>query len=153
MIILLFFVFGILGYLLEGIFNRLTIKINLEALLGKPKKSFFCFSSPYMIPVFGVGAVLINLIYKIPFLQKLSTAPILMLVGGIVMTLVELSFGILLNKKLKLNIWDYSNSKIKLFGKEIPLNYMGQIDVLHGFLWCLLTIPICLTDTFIRFLA
>ena len=47
-------------------------------------------------------------------------------------TSVEFIAGLILNKKLQLNIWDYSRQ---------PLNIMGQICPLYTLLWFLLCIP------------
>ena len=54
--------------------------------------------------------------------------------GSAVITLIEFTFGILFNKILKKNVWDYS---------DIPLNIMGQICPLFSVLWAFLCIPIC----------
>lgn len=54
--------------------------------------------------------------------------------GGTIITLFELLCGLILNLKLKLNIWDYSNRR---------LNIKGQICPLFSLLWMLLYMPIC----------
>ena len=54
--------------------------------------------------------------------------------GGTIITLFELLCGLILNLKLKLNIWDYSNRR---------LNIKGQICLLFSLLWMLLCLPIC----------
>jgi uncharacterized membrane protein len=53
--------------------------------------------------------------------------------GSIIITAVELLFGIVLNRFLKLGIWDYSN---------MPLNILGQVCPLFSFYWLLLCIPV-----------
>ncbi len=55
-------------------------------------------------------------------------------VGSAVITLTEFVFGILFNKILKKNVWDYS---------DMPLNIMGQVCPLFSVLWAFLCIPIC----------
>ena len=58
------------------------------------------------------------------------------LLGSFVITLVEYFFGLIVNKKLKLDVWDYS---------DMPLNISGQVCLLYSFLWgllCLLIFPI-----------
>ncbi len=55
-------------------------------------------------------------------------------VGSAVITLTEFVFGILFNKILKKNVWDYS---------DMPLNIMGQVCPLFSILWAFLCIPIC----------
>ena len=47
-------------------------------------------------------------------------------VGGLILTAVELIFGIILNIILNLNIWDYSNE---------PYNFLGQICLSYMYLW------------------
>lgn len=58
------------------------------------------------------------------------------LICGVLVTLVELLSGLILNVKLDLNIWDYSD----LWG-----NFMGQICPQFSLLWfalCLIFIPV-----------
>ncbi len=55
------------------------------------------------------------------------------LVGSFVITSVELAFGLVLNYRLKMDIWDYSDKRF---------NFMGQICLLYTFLWGLLSIPV-----------
>lgn len=56
------------------------------------------------------------------------------LLGGAVITLCEFLCGIIVNIKLKLNVWDYSNNKF---------NIKGQICPFYSVLWTLLCLPIC----------
>lgn len=56
------------------------------------------------------------------------------LLGSLIITAIEYSFGIVLNKMLKLGIWDYSN---------MPFNLSGQVCLLYSFLWALLCLLIC----------
>lgn len=53
-------------------------------------------------------------------------------IGAAVISVVELLFGIILNKIMKLNVWDYSS---------MSFNIMGQICPLYSFLWFLLSFP------------
>ena len=50
--------------------------------------------------------------------------------GSILVTFVELIFGIIFNIILKKNVWDYS---------KMPLNFFGQICIIYSFFWCLLS--------------
>lgn len=54
-------------------------------------------------------------------------------IGMLVITLIEFSIGILVNKVLQLGVWDYSMLKF---------NIMGQISLLYSALWFLLGIPL-----------
>ena len=55
------------------------------------------------------------------------------LVGGGVITAIELMAGILFNKLLKMKVWDYSH---------LPFNFRGQICLVYSVLWCLLCLPV-----------
>lgn len=62
------------------------------------------------------------------------------LIGGIIITIIELIFGVLFNQDF--HIWDYRN---------IPLNYMGQICVPFSLLWCLLSVVAIILDDYLRY--
>ena len=47
-------------------------------------------------------------------------------------TLIELAFGLFLNRKLKKKIWDYS---------KLPFNYKGQICLPFTIAWAALSLP------------
>lgn len=62
--------------------------------------------------------------------------------GSLIITAVELLFGIVLNRFLRLEIWDYS---------EMPLNILGQVCPLFSLYWLLLCVPVSyLTKSFTR---
>lgn len=64
--------------------------------------------------------------------------PLQMLIGCLIITGTELIAGIVLNMWLGLNIWDYSN---------MPLNLWGQICLPFSFLWFFLSaVAIALDD-------
>lgn len=52
---------------------------------------------------------------------------------AIIITFSELVFGLIINKWLKLGVWDYS---------AIPLNIYGQICPLYSLIWFLSGFPI-----------
>lgn len=64
------------------------------------------------------------------------------LIGGGIITALEMIFGIVLNIYLKLNIWDYSS---------LPLNFMGQVCIPFSMIWCGLSCVGILLDDFIRY--
>jgi uncharacterized membrane protein len=145
MLIILAMFYGMAGYILEGVFNRLTMGNIVEDALYKPDKAMFCYSSIWMIPIFALAGVSISLVYHyVPFLQRYITIPLMMLIGAMIVDVIELGSGLLLNKVFKLKIWDYSDSKFNLF---------GQIDLMHSVSWAGLTIAICFKNDLIRFLA
>lgn len=53
-------------------------------------------------------------------------------IACIIITSLELIFGLVFNVWLGLNIWDYSNQ---------TLNFMGQICLVYSILWFLLSLP------------
>ena len=135
----------------EVIFNAITFS-QLNTLLGKKRIALFGYTSLWLIPVGGLIVLLLSLIYSIPGLSSLPKFPVLMLIGCIVITALELGSGMLFNKVLKIGIWDYSNIKIKLFGKVIPLNFKGQISVYHSLGWFGLSYLIFKLLDFINFI-
>ncbi len=54
------------------------------------------------------------------------------IVGGVIITAVELGIGGIVNLRLGWGVWDYS---------DVPLNYKGQICLLFSMLWCFLSLP------------
>lgn len=54
--------------------------------------------------------------------------------GAFSITGVEFSVGCVVNRWLKLNVWDYKNQ---------PGNILGQVCPLYTFLWALLCVPAC----------
>ena len=59
--------------------------------------------------------------------------PVKCIFGSMVITLVELATGIVVNLWLQLQVWDYS---------DLPMNLWGQICLPFSAAWCFLTIPI-----------
>lgn len=64
------------------------------------------------------------------------------IVGGTVITGVELLSGLFLNLYLNLNIWDYSG---------LPFNVLGQICLPFWALWCLLAVAAVVADDYLRY--
>lgn len=52
--------------------------------------------------------------------------------GSLIITTVEFAVGMVVNRMLHLNVWDYS---------ALPLNVLGQISLPFSLIWCVLTIP------------
>ena len=59
----------------------------------------------------------------------------------ILITALELAFGVVLNRILGLNIWDYS---------DLPLNFLGQICLPFTAAWFLLAAVAILLDDYLR---
>jgi uncharacterized membrane protein len=146
-LLLLLCAFGLIGFVCEWVFRGVTNKsLSIKEKLQELKLLL-------MVPCYSIACVMIGLIYKIPFMQNIKFLPLLMLMGGIIATASEFGYGILVNKVLKLNIWDYSHMKIKLFGRVIPLHIMGQIEIFHIILWLLLTPFVCYFSEIISWMA
>ena len=64
-----------------------------------------------------------------------------MLLGTIIITVLEFITGYIVNIKLGLNVWDYSNLKF---------NIMGQISLIFSFAWFVLSYFVVRLDDYIR---
>ncbi len=66
-----------------------------------------------------------------------------MLIGGAVVTTVELFSGIILNLVLKWHVWDYS---------KMPFNFLGQICLPFTLAWIGLSAVAIVLDDYLRYL-
>lgn len=64
------------------------------------------------------------------------------IIGACFVTFMELVSGIVLNIKLGLNVWDYS---------DIPFNFMGQICLPFFFAWIALSYVAIVLDDYLRY--
>lgn len=114
----IFFIFGV-SYVLLEIFYR-----------GHSATSMFF--------VGGLCGLLIGLINE--FTPKM---PVLlqMLLGSIIVTFIEFVTGYILNIKLGLHIWDYSN---------LRFNILGQVSLLFSVLWFFLSFIVIHVDDILR---
>ena len=116
--IIIFLIFGISYYLLEILWRG--------------------YSHWTMIVVGGLCGLLIGLINEIT--PKMNTV-LQMLLGSIIVTIIEFVTGYIINIKLDLNIWDYSNLKF---------NILGQVSLLFSILWFFLSYIVIKLDDCIR---
>lgn len=128
---------GLLGEMFYRIITKAKLKVNL--LL--------------MLPIYALYGAIMALLYMIPVFKQFLLLPVFMILGGMVSTLIELPFGLLYNKLLKMNVWGYLEEYITLFGKKIPISFFGQIRLKHSILYILLTPIAAYLDEFIRMLA
>lgn len=91
-----------------------------------------------MILLGGIVSVLIGLINEITPNMRMWKQ---MLLGTMLVTLFEFILGYILNIKLGLSIWDYSN---------IPFNIMGQICLPFSFLWFVLSYFVIILDDILK---
>ena len=116
--IIIFIIFGISYYLLEILWRG--------------------YSHWTMIIVGGLCGLLIGLINEIT--PKMNTI-LQMLLGSVIVTIIEFVTGYIINIKLDLNIWDYSNLKF---------NILGQVSLLFSVLWFFLSYIAIKLDDYIR---
>lgn len=89
----------------------------------------------------GLCFISIGLIGEYYFKPKKSILK-LQLISCVLITVMELVFGLIYNKVLSLNIWDYSN---------IRFNFIGQICLGYSICWFLLSLPAILFYDYIRY--
>lgn len=98
------------------------------------------FSHISMFIAGGICFILIGLLNEVlPWDLSLLSQ---MVMASLIITIVEFISGIIVNRWLHLNIWDYSN---------IPFNYMGQVCLLFTIIWFFLSYPCILLDDYLRY--
>ncbi len=81
------------------------------------------------------GGICFLLVYRIAMLD--SSLLLRSFAGAAVITAIEFAVGVTVNIVFKLDVWDYS---------DMPLNLFGQICPLYSLFWfllCLIAIPLC----------
>lgn len=96
----LFFGFSIIGYYFETIMKKVSKKPN-NTIISGPYHPFYGLGAMFMFFICGLGFS--------PWLQLLAIIPTLIL--------GEYLGGLLFNKVLKLQLWDYSSKKFNLQGQ------------------------------------
>lgn len=86
-------------------------------------------SSLWMMLVGGLLGVTLGKLNQMSWFNRLHHA-ITVLIGVVAITGIELVSGIILNRWLGFDIWDYSDSS---------LNLLGQIDWVHSLCWVAIT--------------
>lgn len=66
-----------------------------------------------------------------------------MIFCGLMITTVELAIGMVVNRHMHLNVWDYSGQQY---------NFQGQICLLYSNLWFLLSCPAILLHDYMEYL-
>ncbi len=124
--------------------NQIIIKYIILFIIGG--NSYFYvellwrgYSHITMFFLGGLCFVLIGLINEI-----LVEMPLLIQQGisSLIITILELVFGLVFNILLGMNIWDYSNLKF---------NFMGQISLRYSILWFFLSLPAIVFDDYLRY--
>ena len=87
------------------------------------------------------GAICFYFIYRINVFYPRALLPLRALYGAIFITTVELITGYIVNLRMGLNVWDYS---------DLPFHFMGQICLSYSLIWFLLCFPLCGISRLIR---
>lgn len=98
------------------------------------------YSHPSMAILGGLCFVIIGLLNEV-YTWEMSLIS-QMLISSLIITALELTTGLIVNKWLNWGVWDYSRT---------PYNFMGQICLLYTNLWFLLSLPGILLDDYIRY--
>ena len=85
------------------------------------------------IPRMGGLAIFYGFLIAVLCFSKIDAQLRGILIGSLIITAIELIFGIVFNRLLKLSVWDYS---------DMPFNLLGQVCPLFSFDWLLLCAPI-----------
>lgn len=113
-----FFIYSFLGFLLEVAFAR---------AIRSPKRDRKCFLLLPLCPVYGLGALGIlavgGLLGRWPLLVALA--------GGGAATAAEYAMGLLYQRVLGVEFWNYS---------ELPLNLGGKVCLIFSAAWGLLAL-------------
>jgi len=108
--------------------------MGIEGLYHIPNGGY---ANIIMVPIGGLCGLLIGVINEIPKFRNMKIWK-QSLIGTIITLLIEAISGYIINIKLNLHIWDYSN---------LLFNWKGQICLLFGFLWyCLMPLVIWFDD-------
>jgi uncharacterized membrane protein len=81
------------------------------------------------------GGICFSALYALNTRLKKTTLLRKCLLGTMLITSLELGVGCLLNKRLNMRVWDYSDQ---------PFNVKGQVCLLYSALWFGLCIPVSL---------
>lgn len=128
-LLLSFVIYGAFYITFEVFFTALSNSFNLPEKVGFHKNALWGVSSIWMSILGGLsGVILSGFLLIFPTLSmSLIFMPLFIIFGGTVITILELLSGLLLNKALKLEIWNYSMLKY---------NFLGQIELFHSLGWC-----------------
>ena len=89
----------------------------------------------------AIGGICFTLIYLIELRLKRAHIFKRAFLSALCITSVEFLSGLIINRVLNLNVWDYSNMKF---------NLMGQISLVYSVLWYFLCIPALLLSKLLR---
>lgn len=79
------------------------------------------------------GGICLFILYNVFESIKESHLITKCLIGGLIITTVELIIGMIVNVGIGLSVWDYS---------QMPFNLYGQICLFYSILWSMLCFPL-----------
>jgi len=134
-----FFVFGSI-YLNLEVFSK-AYNGDLIGFNGISRWSLCGWTSLWMFLLGGLCGVIIGSLNNSHIYNRLGMWQ-QVLIGGTLITLVELLSGIVFNLYLNLNLWDYSQFKY---------NFLGQICLENCILWYLISVVLIWFDDVLSF--
>lgn len=143
-IFLSFIIYGAFYITFEVFFTAFSNSFHLSEKIGFKKFAFWGATSIYMFLVGGFAGTILSLILLL-FQSWLITIIMIIpyiIIGGFIITLIELLSGLILNKLLKLNIWDYSMFKF---------NFLGQIELFHSIGWVGLSLIVYILSNILKY--
>lgn len=128
------------------------LKNGWKHILYKNSVIFFIFGVSYVfleifyrgysdISMFFIGGLCGLIIGLINEVTPKMPVLLQMLLGSVIVTCIEFVTGYILNIKLGLHIWDYSNLKF---------NILGQVSLLFSVLWFFLSFVVIHVDDILR---
>ena len=117
----------------EVIFNAIARAVNWYDVIkdGSPKSSLKGYASIYIGIIGGIVGLTSYLIFDVQFFaENYWTVFLYMAVVTFIIVTTELNAGVLLNRLLKLDIWNYENE---------PFNFYGQISLFRSIGWFVLS--------------
>jgi len=129
-----FLIFGSI-YLNLEVFVR-AYSGDMVGFRGLSKLSLMGYTSLWIFPIGGICGIIIGSLNDRPRYYNLKMWQQI-LIGGSLITTIELLAGIFLNLYLRLNLWDYSQDRF---------NFMGQICFRNCIWWYVLPIVIIWLD-------
>jgi len=103
------------------------------------EKVFRGYSHFSMFILGGIDFILIGLLNE--FIHHRINILFQSLIGSAIITVSELITGYIVNIRLGLNVWDYSN---------LPFNFWGQICIYYSLLWIPVSLVAVIADDVIR---
>lgn len=76
------------------------------------------------------------------FLKSINSLLVQQVIASLIITLLELLFGLFLNVKLGLEVWDYS---------DVRFNFKGQICLQYSILWFFLSLPTIVLYDYLKY--